>query len=188
MPDLRCEPHTLSQSPLVTAGAELRALAVAKVRVQVLRPRGCDRPAADPAMLPQVPNTAIGSDPCALWGGPDDWIVYSQNLDGNALHHWVSEIATDAPLVATDVSGATSVLELRGMRAVYILMRDCTLDLDGDAVPLRGCAQTLLAQTTVLIHRSAQDTWRVFVERSAASHVWDWLVDTAGPPPSLERA
>jgi heterotetrameric sarcosine oxidase gamma subunit len=60
-------------------------------------------------------------------------------------------------------------------------MRDCTLDLEGQAVPPGACAQTPFAQTTVMIHRpSTSEAWRLFVERYVANHVWDWLIDTAG--------
>ncbi len=157
--------------------------AVTKIRVQALRGRGMSKPAANPLQLPDVPNTASGTDPIALWRAPDDWLVYSQTLNAEVLSNWVATVASEAPLVVTDVSSASVVLELSGARAVDILLRDCPLDLDGDAVRPGACAQTSFAQTGVLIHRPSEPgTWRLFVERSVALHVWEWLVDTAGVP------
>ena len=160
--------------------ALLAAPAAGKIRVQALRKRGLRSPAADPARLPLVPNTASGSDPFALWKAPDDWLVYSPERDASELSDWVAGISSDAPLVLTDISSASTVLELKGDRVSEILLRDCTLDLEGEAVPPGRCAQTSFAQTIVMIHRPERDTWRLFVERSVTRHVWDWLVDSAG--------
>lgn len=170
-------------------GFRLRELeAVTKIRVQALRSRGMTAPAASPSQLPGVPNTALGTDPIALWRAPDDWLVYSQTLPADVLSKWVGAVSSEAPLVVTDVSSASVVLELSGPRAVDILLRDCTLDLEGAAVPPGACAQTSFAQTGVLIHRPAEgDTWRLFVERSVAVHVWEWIIDTAGGPAGVSH-
>jgi sarcosine oxidase, subunit gamma len=162
---------------------QLRELeGVTKLRVQVLRARGNRTAAADPLKLPSSPNTTCGEDPIALWRAPDDWLVYSPALDEDDLSRWVDAVESTSPLILTDVSSASAVLELQGPRTIDILMRDCTLDLDGDAIKPGSCAQTLFAQTTIVIHRpETPDTWRLFVERSVTRHVWDWLVDSALP-------
>jgi heterotetrameric sarcosine oxidase gamma subunit len=159
----------------------LRAVdAVTIVRVQALRARH-QQPVTDAPELPVIPNSARGSDPVALWRGPDDWLVYSLSHPAGPLLDWIDALPTDTPLVVTDVSSASVLLELRGPAAVPILMRDCTLDLEGNAVPPGGCAHTAFAQTSVTIHRPHEpDTWRLLVERSVALDVWDWLVDTMG--------
>ncbi|MEP7248140.1 MAG: sarcosine oxidase subunit gamma family protein [Gammaproteobacteria bacterium] len=186
----------LRQSPLPRGSRDYRAAAfdlreleaVAKVRVQVLRSRGLSVPAVSSMSLPGAPNTASGVDPVALWKAPDDWLVYSQTLTAGALSDWVAAVTSESPLVVTDVSSASAVFELRGPRAIDVLLRDCSLDLEGDAIRPDACAQTLFAQTSVLIHRPAEPhTWRLFVERSVALHVWEWLVDTAGPAREASR-
>jgi sarcosine oxidase subunit gamma len=178
----RCSPLRDNARFFPAAGFQLRVLeALTKLRVQVLRPRGTRLSAVDPNHLPERPNTTSGVDPIALWKAPDDWLVYSQTLAPEALRNWAGSIRSEAPLVVTDVSSASVVLELSGSRALDVLMRDCTLDLEGDAVPPGACAQTQFAQTTVMIHRPVSaETWRLFVERSVTMHVWDWLLDTAG--------
>lgn len=183
MPDLqRSSPLRDDARLFSAAGFQLREIeAVTKLRVQVLRPRGMLTAAVYPSQLPEQPNTAVGVDPIALWKAPDDWLVYSQSLSSEALSDWAERIRSEAPLVITDVSSASVLLELSGPRALDVLMRDCTLDLEGDAIAPGACAQTLFAQTTVMIHRPVStETWRLFVERSVAMHVWEWLLDTAG--------
>jgi heterotetrameric sarcosine oxidase gamma subunit len=171
----------LTSAPVLERDFQMSELpGVAKIRVQVLRSRGMNTPCADPQRLPTLPNTALGSNPVVLWKAPDDWLAYSQTLSATQLLEVLRTVSSSAPLVMTDVSAASVVLELRGARAIDILMRDCTLDLEGDAVKPGACAQTALAQVNVMLQRSADGSiWRLFVERSVASHVWDWLVQTA---------
>lgn len=171
-----------------TAGFSMRELPhVAKARVQALRSRGLASAAADEQRLPATPGASLGLDPCALWKAPDDWFVYSFTLPAQPLCHLLSTVASSAPLIVTDVSCASVVLELSGPRAVDILMRDCTLDLEGNAIPPGHATQTALAQVGVFIHRPAlhapsdREVWRLFTERSVAPHLWAWFVDTAGP-------
>jgi len=123
-----------------------------------------------------LPNTALGDDPVVLWKAPDDWLVYSETLSGPQLCEVLSRVSASAPLIVTDVSSASVVLELHGPRAIDILMRDCTLDLEGGAIGPGTCCQTALAQVNVMLHRSRDgNAWLLFIECSVASHVWDWL-------------
>jgi sarcosine oxidase, subunit gamma len=182
----------LPESPLAPemrefAGAdlEIRQLTpLAQLRIQALRARSATtRPVADARKLPAAPNSALGNEPFALWRAPDDWLVYSHRHSIDDLYEWVAAIESGVPLVVTDISSASVVLELSGPRCVEVLMRDCTLDLEGGAIPPGSCARTGFAQTTILIHRPAQNgPWRLFVDRSLAAHVWEWLLDTAGVP------
>jgi heterotetrameric sarcosine oxidase gamma subunit len=116
MPDLqRCSPFPEDAREFSTAGFRLREIEnVTKLRVQVLRRRGLQTPSADPRHLPDKPNTALGTDPIALWKAPDDWLVYSPNQSSAALRNWVVGISSDAPLVVTDTSSASVVFELTG--------------------------------------------------------------------------
>jgi heterotetrameric sarcosine oxidase gamma subunit len=180
MTDLRRESPLASDS-FQAADFELRELRkVAKVRAQLVRPRGSTTPGIDSHCFPHSPNTSIGVDPAILWKAPDDWLAYSQSLTAERLCEFVQASAADARLLITDVSSASIVLELRGARAIDVLMRDCTLDLEGNAIAAGACAQTEIAQVGVLIHRPANlNAWRIFVERSVALHVWEWLCATA---------
>lgn len=136
------------------------------------------------ALLPFVPNSALGSGPWLLWRAPGDWLAYA--LDGA---HGEPETELDAllgarlaglGLLSTDVSSGSALFELRGERALELLLRDCTLDLEGDGVPPGGCAQTPIAGLTALLHRpDPAPCWRLFVDRSAARHLWRWFVDSA---------
>jgi heterotetrameric sarcosine oxidase gamma subunit len=154
---------------------------VTKVRAQALRGHP-GAAAGDPSrLLPAIPNTTLGDDPCVLWQAPGDWLACSQTLCAAQLGTMLLAARGAAPLVVTDVSSASVVLELTGARVLEVLARDCTLDLEGDAIPVAGCAQTVIAQVDVLIHRPPdREAWRLLVERSVAGHLWEWLTDSAG--------
>jgi heterotetrameric sarcosine oxidase gamma subunit len=142
-----------------------------------------------PRQFPTSPNTSLGTEPIVLWKAPGDWLAYSQNLDAAALSNSMRQLSAGAPCVITDVSAASIVLELRGARVLDVLMRDCTLDLEGGAIQPGDCAQTAFAQVSVMIHRPVDvDAWRLFVERSVAVHVWDWITQMRVDQPYLSGA
>lgn len=120
-----------------------------------------------------------GSTP-RFYGEPDDWLAYSPTRDAAALIADLRSVHSTAPLVVADVTCASIVMDLSGPGALEVLMRDCTLDLEGNAVNAGDCAQTVMAQVGVLIYRPRDtDVWRIFVDRSTAVHLWEYLVDSA---------
>ncbi len=164
------------------AGFELRELrAVAAVRLQTLRGDAERVATAAANVLPASPNGVAGDDPWVLWRAPGDWLAYSLTLPEEQIESTLRQRLSDVPLLFAGVSAASVVFELGGARAVDVLLRDCTLDLEGDAVPIGACAHTALAQLSVTLHQPAAGLWRLWADRSAARYLWDWLVDTAGP-------
>jgi len=178
----RLQPRASSQlaasgrSLFSSPGFTLREVAQApKIRIQALR----GRTAGLQESLPAKPNTVCGTDPAFLWRAPADWLAYSTSMPLAALADAVGKAAPDC--VLTEMSSGLVLLELAGPKSLDILMRDCTLDLDGGEVSGGRCAQTVLAQVNVMLHCCGPEpAWRVFVERSVCLHLWDWLVDSAG--------
>ena len=163
------------------AGCELRELPlVAKLRLQAMRGESAALAAEVRSFLGEMPNRSQGDDPCILWRAPDDWLAVSSTRSAEELTRFLGERLAGAPVVLADVSSTSAVLELRGEQALEVLARDCTLDLEGSAVPPGACAQTMIAQLTVLIHRPGSgDCWHLYVDRTAARHLRDFLVDSA---------
>lgn len=161
----------------MTPHFQLRELqGVAKVRVQSRQRRAVSAPMADAMRLPMAACTSIGTDPVALWRAPGDWLVYSITQSAEALLQGLCDVSASPSFWLADVSSASVVLELSGARTLDVLMRECTLDLEGGAIQPGGCAQCEFAQVTVMIHRPRDtEAWRLFVERSVAVHVWDGL-------------
>jgi heterotetrameric sarcosine oxidase gamma subunit len=93
--------------------------------------------------------------------GPDWWLLVGQPPAGEGV----------------DVSAHRTTLELHGPRARDVLMTGCSIDLYPPAFPVGACAQTLLAQAQVVLHRVAPDTYRLLVRASFAGYLADWLLD-----------
>jgi len=157
--------------------------AVSQLRIQLMRSgHGVTTPPGS-HRLPVLPGTTIGGpEPTILWRAPGDWLAYATSLSADDLAAWVCPLLGTAPMLMTDLSSASVLLQIEGPRALDVLMQDCSLDLEGDAVPPTHCVRTAFAQTTIQLHRTASpQIWRLFVERPLAHHVWSWLIHIANP-------
>ncbi len=150
--------------------AELRE--IDGLRLTILRGGGARFQAAVTGALgcelPEVPNTVAG---CALWLGPDEWLVVSDMDRSEAL-----EAALEGEHRAiVDVSDARAVLELSGADAPDVLASGCRLDLR--ALESGCCAQTALARVPLLLEPREGGVWRLYVGRSFAAYTRAWLED-----------
>ncbi|MEQ9639748.1 MAG: sarcosine oxidase subunit gamma family protein [Alphaproteobacteria bacterium] len=118
--------------------------------------------------LPRDPNTVAGDNPRAFWLGPDEWLLVG-DVDRAAL----------GDAVAVDVSHARTVITVAGDDAVDLLAKACGLDFDESAFPVDGCAQSKVALTSALLHRTDTDRFELYVGRSYAVYLWQWLADAA---------
>jgi sarcosine oxidase subunit gamma len=79
-----------------------------------------------------------------------------------------------------DLSGSRTVIEIAGAHARTLLEKGCGLDLHPRAFGPGQCAQTLFARLPVIIDQlTAAPLYRLFVRRSSASWLSDWLLDAA---------
>ena len=125
--------------------------------------------------LPMVPNQLLGGDPYALWLAPNDWLVYAQAITSFQLGATFRE-SRYRELIITDVSSGSVVIELGGTRALDVLARDCTLDLESASMAYGRSARTTIAQVGIIIHRLPNaHQWRLLVDRSTAGYLADWL-------------
>ena len=134
-----------------------------------------------PYPLPLAPNTAWEDGPrAALWLGPDEWLVLGRPGDASAI---VAEL--EAALAGThhsvvDVSANRVALEISGPRAVEVLSKGCSLDLERQGGWAVGrCAQTLLARVPVILQQR-RETTGVLVRPSFSDYLVDWLIDAGG--------
>lgn len=96
--------------------------------------------------------------------GPDWWLVVGDaEGEGEGESGWV------------DVSGQRTVLEVAGPGAMEVLITGCPIDLHPSV--FSGHAQTLLAKTGVILQRTADDTFRIYVRSSFTSYLSEWLLD-----------
>lgn len=130
---------------------------------------------------PEIPNMSErDGEREALWLGPDEWLVVAPAGEGIRLVAEMEWTLDGVPHSVVDVSANRVVLDIAGPTLLALLSKGCSLDLHPSRWPDGACAQTLLAQTNVILqHRDA--AMRIFVRPSFADYLIDWLIDAAGP-------
>jgi len=122
---------------------------------------------------PTAPNTVNhNSNGRVLWLGPDEWLIEPTPDTGpsaDALHAAASQ--SGAALCA--LSDGLVAIGINGHRAPDLLSAGTPYDLR--ELIEGACAQTRLAQASVIITREADARWQLLVRRSMADYVWRWL-------------
>ena len=131
--------------------------------------------------LPLMPNRVASMGPLrTLWLGPDEFLVtaprgLAPDLTGR-LHRAVAR--RSAAIV--DLSASRAILEIAGPRARTLLQKGCGIDLHPRVFGPGHCARTVFAKLPVIIDQlSSAPAYRLFVHRSAARWLAEWLIDAA---------
>jgi len=107
--------------------------------------------------------------------------------------YWVVSPASDdvagqlQSIVAPEVGAVTSLshsrtrLFIEGPAARQVLSTGIAIDLHPDCFPAGDFALTGVHHTPVLLHHAASDRYELYVLRTFAEWVWDWLIDAALP-------
>ena len=130
---------------------------------------------------PLTANTTTRlADRTVLWLAPGEWRVVGPPGDEAAL---VEALRAEVPrrlAGVVDVSDFYTTIRLGGGAARAVLAQGCPLDLHPRAFRAGSCAQSLLADTDVLLHQTDDaPTYEIQVRWSQAAHVWAWLADAA---------
>lgn len=159
---------------------QLRIGCIALDRIEVLRVRresegmlaGVE--AALGAPLPREPNHAVGRRPRLLWLAPQDWMIV------NGTANWSKGLMVDGAGLAhvADVTDGRAVFEVSGANGRALLAKGTSIDLHPRVFAPGRCAQTLFAQTRILIDQVSDDpVYHLYADRSYAHHLTAWFED-----------
>lgn len=185
--------HALRRSPLHDLATDLRDRAVTGNRAVRLREwpyltmvsirvdassdgaRGIDAALAAP--LPRrVGEISRAGAHTALWLGPDEWLVVSQD-DAETLVEQLRTAVGDTPSHIVDVSANRTLIELSGPSARGVLEKGCPADLHPRAFADGAAIVTSVARVPVLLWKVDAEQFRVMPRASLASYVALWLLD-----------
>ena len=126
----------------------------------------------------KVGVAAHADDATLLRTGPEQiWIIGPGDaLAQQATLH--STLAADIG-VLTSLSHSRTWMFLDGPRARDVLAKGIAIDLHPDVFAVNHFALTGLDHTPVLLHRTGAGRYEIFVMRTFALTVWDWLTDAA---------
>jgi sarcosine oxidase subunit gamma len=118
--------------------------------------------------LPRANRAAVSGNVVALWLGPHRYL-----LAGPGLRHQLE--ACGAALV--DQSDARVVVRIAGPRGRDVLAKGTGIDLARLAA--NDVASTLLGDIAVILHAADTEAVDLYVPRSYALTLWEWLLDAA---------
>lgn len=82
---------------------------------------------------------------------------------------------------STSLSHSRTCLWIDGSSSRDVLATDIALDLHPDVFPINFFALTGLRHTPLMIYRSGQNRFELYILRTFALWAWDWLLDAALP-------
>ena len=131
--------------------------------------------------LPMQPNrVAAMREVRTLWLGPDEWLVTAPEGTAPDLLGRLGRALAGRHASVTDLSASRAIIEINGTQARTLLEKGCGVDLHPRAFGPGQCAQTLFAKLPVIIDQlAAAPLYRLFVRRSAARWLAEWLIDAA---------
>ena len=131
--------------------------------------------------LPMQPNrVAAMRELRTLWLGPDEWLVTAPQGVASDLFGRLTRALAGRPAAVHDLSASRAAIEVAGARARDLLAKGCGLDLHPRAFGPGQCAQTVFAKLPVILDQlSPAPLYRLFVRRSSARWLVQWLIDAA---------
>ena len=129
---------------------------------------------------PTTPNIAASAgDADMLWLAPGEWLVVAANTTRDQLLAELGLATADLHAAVTDVSAASVVLELAGVKAREVLAKGCGLDLHPRVFAPGCCAQSVIARAPLLLWQIAEapPAYRIIVRSAMARYLVAWLID-----------
>jgi sarcosine oxidase subunit gamma len=128
--------------------------------------------------LPIAANTVASAGARSVfWLGPDEWLLVDEPGNAPDLVARLRSALQGIHCAVVDVSASRVVLVVSGPDAEEILAKAATLDFHVKGFPVGTCAQTNIARTQGIIHRTARDEFRILVRPSFARYLSAWLED-----------
>lgn len=106
------------------------------------------------------------------------WIVAGS---GEAALEELAEAVAPTLCASTWLSHSRTCIFIEGEAARDVLARCVAIDLHPDVFGIDHYALTALQGTPVMIHRSCASRFHLYVMRSYALTIWEWLTDAAWP-------
>ncbi len=121
----------------------------------------------------------------SLWLGPNEWLLVSNNEISKETNIYELEqvlfnnISKNNLGAITNVTDHFTIFQLSGLNIFEVLSKGCPFDFNSDDFGNNKVVQTILNHVDVTIHRKSENDVDLYVRRSFAAYLWDWLKDSA---------
>ena len=131
------------------------------------------------AFPPREPNRSVRVEATQIcWVGPHRWWIIETKQEHRA--DAIARQLGDGAAVTAQGHGR-SCIRLAGPSARTLLSQGCTLDFHPSRFAAGHCAQSSLGHVNALINcLDDEPIFDLFVLRSYAVSVWEWITDSAG--------
>ena len=130
-------------------------------------------------------NTSVKEKITLLWLGPNEWLLVSNVEIAKETNIYeleqvlFDEISKKNFGAVTNVTDHFTVLSLSGSNIFEVLSKGCPYDFDSEYFSDNKVVQTILNHIDVTIHRKSKNEIDLYVRRSFADYLWNWLKDSA---------
>ena len=121
----------------------------------------------------------------SLWLGPNEWLLVSNNEIPKETNTYELEQELFDNISKTNLGAITNVTDhftifkLSGSNIFEVLSKGCPFDFNSENFGDNKVVQTILNHVDVTIHRKNENDVDLYVRRSFAGYLWDWLKDSA---------
>ena len=130
-------------------------------------------------------STSSNEKITSLWLGPNEWLLVSNDeipkeTNTYELEQVLFDNINKANLGAiTNVTDHFTIFKLSGSNIFEVLSKGCPFDFSSDDFGDNKVVQTILNHVDVTIHRRSENDGDLYVRRSFAGYLWNWLKDSA---------
>ena len=130
-------------------------------------------------------NTSVKEKITLLWLGPDEWLLVSNAEIAKETNIYELEQVLFDGISKTNLGAVTNVTDhftifsLSGTNIFEVLSKGCPYDFDSENFLDNKVVQTILSNIDVTIHRKSKNEIDLYVRRSFADYLWNWLKDSA---------
>jgi sarcosine oxidase subunit gamma len=132
--------------------------------------------------LPVKPRTSTTKGAVSvLWMSTDQWLITAPRAKGPSLLSKLQNGLQGMFSFACDVSDARAILRVTGEGSREVLMKGTSVNMLADDVSSGWVRRLLFAEVAAACHMtgSEPDSFDIYVFRSYADYVWEWLLHTA---------
>lgn len=113
-----------------------------------------------------------------LWLGPEERLIVAERTPAEEVVRELHGLCTSAVLIA-DASQGWRRFRVEGVEAAALLASGTALDLASSTTPVGWSAPTGYREIGVLLHAAGPERFDLYVPRSFARCLWEWLTDAA---------
>jgi len=138
--------------------------------------------AAKAMQLPQQALQSQDGNPAVHWLGPDQWLLTSENESVTDILAHIDSVLSGQLFAATDMSSGLVCFSLSGRSSRTLLAMGCGIDMHPDSFSAGQCIRTRFAQVPVFMVATGDLEFDLYVDRSYAHYLHEWLT-AAGEDP-----